>query len=344
MKIKEISDKLTENWPVKAACILLASIFYVFYVLSIQDNRSFTVPLAVEAQNGITVAGSYPRKVKVTLRGKTEDIASIRESDVTAALDLNYLSKAGTYKVPVIINLPKSALLLDTLEVRVSPPAVSLTVEEQISGFTTVKPLISGKPAYGYEIKKITVVPDQIEIRGPKSMVENCTRIQTHPVSVKNASESLSNTVSAENFGSFLKPVYGDKVTVTVEIVPVVKDQTFEKFPVEFINLNPDFNILPQFSTVSLNLQGNLLDLEKYNPDKSTVTVNCFSIREPGIYQLPVEYKFPAGISFSKEPLSVITLEVKRLESPEQINNVLETNSSSLNQQDEDKKESSEHL
>ena len=202
MKIKDFIEKITENWPVKASCVLLAICIYVFYTLSLQDSRSFTVPLKIKNGSGIVPVSPYPANVKIKLKGKTEDIASLQKNNFSAYLDLNYLPKDGVYKLPVLVELPQQALLLDTLEVTVSPQEVNLKVEEKISAFVPVLPLINGSPAHGYEIKNITVKPDTVELTGPRSMVQNCTRLQTKAVSVKNADKSFASPVLPENPGS----------------------------------------------------------------------------------------------------------------------------------------------
>ena len=228
MKIKELYNKTIENWPVKAICILLSIMLYCFYTLSLKDSRAFIVPLKIEASNGIVPAGSYPTNVKVTLKGKTEEISSIRESDVRAYLDLNYLSKDGVYNLPVLISLPKEALLLDTLEVKVSPQNVDLTVEQQISSFVKVNPLIKGEVAPGLEIKNITVTPDFVEISGPRSMVKNRSGIQTRAVSVKNAETSISSLVTLENLKA-------ENIVLKANCINIQEEGTFE-FPIEYKN------------------------------------------------------------------------------------------------------------
>lgn len=305
MKISENFNKLLDNWPVKAVCLLIALFVYIFYNLSIQESRSFTVPLEVRSQNGISPASNHLKKVRITLKGKTEEIASVRENEVTAYLDLNHLAKDGTYKVPVSIDLPKSALMLDTLEVSVAPQNVSLKVEESISGWVKVNPLISGTPAHGYEIKSINVYPDEIEIYGPRSLVENCTRIQTQVVSVKNASTSLEKAVIPENLGAFLKHVSGEKLRVEVEIGPVISEKSFDNIPLIFVNPAQDFEVIPAISSVKITVSGNLLEMEKFTPEKDCAKIDCSSITEEGDFELPVKYSIPDSLSVIDGPATV---------------------------------------
>jgi YbbR domain-containing protein len=314
MKIKDFINKATDNWGVKAACVLLAAFFYIFYTLSMQDSRSFTVPLKIESSGGIAPAGNYPTKVKVTLKGKTEDIATVRESEISAYVDLNYLSKDGTYRLPVLVNLPKSAMLLETLEVKVSPQEISLKVEEQISGFVSISPLVNGKPAHGFEVKSITLKPDTIEITGPRSMVEHCTRVQTKEISVKNAEVSFEKTVDPEIPGAYLKFKNKEKISATVEIVPVGSTKKISNIQVLFTSLAEDFEIYPKNLTVSAELKGNLLELEKYSPLPGAVSVNCSEITSSGEYELPLKVNFPDKFEIAEISAEKVKFEVRKIQ------------------------------
>ncbi|WP_303918398.1 YbbR-like domain-containing protein [Treponema berlinense] len=315
MKIKEFIDRFTENWPIKATCILLAVCIYAFYTLSLQDSRSFTVPLKVKTGSGIVPASPYPSRVKVKLKGKTEEIASIQKDNFSAYLDLNYLPKNGSYKVPVLIELPQEALLLDTLEVTVSPQEVSLKVEEKISAFVSASPLINGSPAHGYEVKSVSVKPDTVEITGPRSMVENCTRLQTKAVSVKNADKSFAVSVMPENPGSYLKFKNPDeKLTVTVEVVPVVSEAAFEIPTVMLKALAEGFDVSPKTFPGELTLSGNLSELEKFTVSENTLWADAAGISEPGVYELDVKAFVPAKFavkSFSPQKIKVSVEKLK---------------------------------
>lgn len=330
MKVKELFDKITDNWPVKGACFLMAVCLYVFYTLSIQDSKSFTVPLTIESENGIAVAGSYPNRVKITLRGKTEDIAAVRENEVSAYLDLNYLSKDGTYKLPVLVNLSKQALLLETLEVHVSPQEVSLKVEEEINGFVPITPLVSGTPAHGYELSEITIEPSEVEITGPRSAVQNCTRIQTQAVSVKGADSTVVRTVNPDNLGRSLKLAGKQTVTVTALVVPTVMIRKFENVNVNFINLPEGFEVFPSKVNASFTLKGRMTELEKYAPSENSVTADFSVVEESDSYEIPVEHNFPSGFELVEFPLKKINVEVRKIqiadEFEQKINDLIDTN------------------
>ena len=76
MKIRQIINNITENWSVKAACFVLAIFIYIFFQLSIQETKTFVVNLDIVSKNGMAVTNNYQKKIKISIRGKKEDIAT----------------------------------------------------------------------------------------------------------------------------------------------------------------------------------------------------------------------------------------------------------------------------
>lgn len=315
MRIKDFINRITENWVVKAACILTAIFVYIFYTLSNQDSRSFTVPLGIDSSGVMTAAGSYPTRVRVTLKGAAEEISSVRESDVSAYIDLGYVAKDGTYSLPVLVRMPEQALLLDTLEVNVSPKEINLRVEEQISKFVAVSPLVNGTPAHGYEIKSMTLKPDTVEITGPRSLVENLERIQTRPLSVKNAEVSFEASVETESPGAYLRLNDSGKISVTVEIAPVVSEKTFQAVNVAYTSLSSGFEVFPGNVSADLVLSGNLVDLEKFTPGYASLYVDCSAVTETGEYELPVHASVSSRFSVKSISMSTVKFEARKIPS-----------------------------
>lgn len=315
MKIKEVFNRITENWPVKASCFLMALCLYVFYTLSLQDSKTFTVPLTVQSKNGIAVAGNYPKRVRVTLKGKTEEIASVRESEVSAYLDLNYLASDGTYKLPVLVDLSQQALLLETLEVHVSPQEVSLKVEEEISAYVPVSALIKGTPSHGYELSETIVEPDEVLIKGPRSQVLNCTRVQTQAVSVKNATADVVKTVRADNLGSTLHLAENKELTVKALIVPSIYSRRFENYAVYYANVPEGFSVYPPNINVTFTLKGRVAELEKYTPTSNSLYIDFTEFKETGSYEAKIITAFPQAYELVEKPLSKATVELRKIDS-----------------------------
>lgn len=299
MKAKQLYEKLIENWKIKAGCFAIALFLYVVYQTQSIDKRVFSVPLTVEAKNGFVAVESQPRTVAVTARGKSEELAQVRDTDLKAYLDLNYVSKDGSYDFPILLTLSDTASILNPLELKVSPESVKLRVEEEITSFADIVPLISGNPGYGCSIKSISVVPDQIAIRGPRSMVENCKSLKTLSVTASGAKRSFSAKTKVEQKGLFIKHA-DTEVNVTVEIEELEGCRQFTKLPVKIENLSPELEISTITDDIMVTLKGSMVLLEAFVPEENFVFADVSSINAAGTFDIPIQYNVPKGFELGE--------------------------------------------
>ncbi|MBR1402815.1 MAG: hypothetical protein IJ558_01400 [Treponema sp.] len=298
MKAKQVFDKLIENWQIKAVCFVIALFLYVVYQTQSVDKKVFSVPLTVESKNGYVSIEPHPRTVAVSARGKAEDLAQVRESDLKAYLDLSYVSSDGSYDFPVLLNLSDSASVLNPLELKVTPEIVRLKVEEEITAFVDIVPLVSGKPADGYLLKAATVKPDQIAITGPRTMIQNCKSLQTLSVSMSNARTAFTSKVKVEKKGMFI--THDDiEVAVTVELEEAQGSKQFTKLPVTIRHLSPELEVRAMTREVTVTLEGSVPALERFTPAATFVTADASAVSAPGTVYLELSYSVPRNLSLA---------------------------------------------
>ncbi|MBQ7159488.1 MAG: hypothetical protein IJS09_08735 [Treponema sp.] len=322
MKAKQLFEKARENWLAKVICFVAALFFYLFFQLSTLDRKSFSVPLRIEAKNGMVAASSYPQNVKVTVRGKLENISTLHESDFSAFIDLDYISREGKALVPVQLTLSKNAMLLDTMELKVSPEHITLEIEEQISAYVPVNPLVSGDPAHGYELKSVEINPPEVRVTGPRSMVNNCRRLQTKMVSIADIQTDKEMPVQLESPGRFLHLSDGEKVTLTAKVTPKLMVKRFDSAIVNLSGLRAEFEPTGSGHTILLSLRGPVLSLENYAPRVSTVLADCKGIDKEGVHEVPLVFNLPAGTVALDETPKRIRISVKRKPTEEDVKEV----------------------
>ena len=311
MNTKRLFEKLTHNWPAKVICFVAALFLYALYQISSLGRETISVPLSVTAEGAMLPAGSYPSRVKVTVRGRSEDIMHLNSSDIKASLDITYYAKEGTYDVPVSLTFSPDIMLTDPLDIRVIPESVPITVENRAYGYVKISPLVDGTPAHGYEQSSIVVSPSSVRISGPRSMVESDPYIQTDQISVDDKTESFTEKVGLLNTNKFITLQDDNNVEVTVKITPIQSSKNFENIPVVFTNVPKSFQIEDTSTVVSLTLSGSLLALENYIPDSTVATVDCSAIKKIGEYELPIVYQVPDALHITKKSAETVTFTVE---------------------------------
>lgn len=312
MKTRQLYEKILHNWPAKIICFIAALFLYAFYQISSLDKKSYTVPLNIIAEGSLVPAGNYPRRVKVTLRGKPEDIVHFDASDIKAALDISYYPKKGTYTVPVTLTLSDALMLADPLEVHVTPDTVSLTVENNYYAYKNLEPVLDGTPLHGYEIGNITVRPPSVKVSGPESMVKNLAPLQTLKISVDGKSSSFSQKTDAVIENKFITMHEATAPEVFVTIEPIFQTMKYKNIPVIPERLAAEFHVQEEPLLGLLTVTGPQLDMEKYTPQAGTVTVDCSSVTEPGIYTLPLLYHIPGTLKLENRETDSIEVSIVR--------------------------------
>lgn len=103
--------------------------------------------------------------------------------------------------------------------IRLVPESVQVysVIEAQRDRFTmNIKPQISGKPADGYVLKKVTVEPAQVSVVGEKTIINKLGSISTQNIDLQGLSESFTTFIDLQVNPSII--AYPSNVKVTVEI------------------------------------------------------------------------------------------------------------------------------
>ena len=295
MKIHEFYKIFRRNWPVKLVCFVLAVFIYFFYRHATIQKETKVVPLNVSSQ-GITLpAQNIPSYVKVSLKGRPEDLARITEKNISAVINLDYHTEEGKFKVPVDIRLAPEIMGIEPLEVTVDKSFLEINIAKKDRKQLPVKVEIQGTPAAGYEITDIAVSPSTIGVSGAKSIIDAMVEVSTDEISVDEKRTSFSQNVGIHHDSQLIS--YDNKtVTVTVTIQPITSSRRFVDQTIYLYGLNPLFEAKADPERITFTLSGTQNQLEAFVPELHTVRMNCSAITKPGTYEVPIEVVLPKGI------------------------------------------------
>jgi len=202
---------ITEKWHVKVLSLAAAIIIAIFYRMSSLEMRFFTVPLVVESNDVLLPANSFPRSVKITMRGEAEGIQPILAEDIEAFIDLEKYSYEGNYRVPIQIRKKGTALGVEPLELSVVPVDIQLTLEEKMTRNISVFPVLRGTVAEGYELTSQSLTPSSITVEGPRSLIEGHIEFDTEAIDLDRRHENFSIMVNIKNDNPLLS-VHGSNI------------------------------------------------------------------------------------------------------------------------------------
>lgn len=312
MKSKEIFDRVVEKWPVKVLSIAAAIVLFMFNRMSTLEERFFSVPLGISLHDSLVPAASYPRMVRVTLRGEANSIFPILEDDIEAYLDLSKYKSEGVYKAPVLVRKKGTAAGIDPLEVHVEPIEVAVAVERKEIKTVPITPSFRGYLESGYELASYSIIPSQVEISGPAGMIARVLDMTTDFIELSGRKESFSASVKLLNREPLISIRGEPEVLFNGTIQQSTMIRTIDRLPIVISGLPTGFIARPQTNFGSVRLQGSQNDLETYSPEASFLSVDCSDITEVGLYILPVVVSAPPNFGVVRFDPIEIAVEIAR--------------------------------
>ena len=197
-------------------------------------------------------------------------------------------------------------------EVEIIPSHVRTEIDVEARGKTvSIVPQVSGAPAPGYVIQQQIAVPSSIIVDGPEDVLSSLLFVNTEPVNIDGATESLSELVALEGLPEgveLIEPEVG-RVEVRVSIgTSGGTANTIPDMPVTVANGNEGLEYSLDPATVNINVSAPSDVLASLTPEDVTVEVDASGLG-PGVYTLQPTIDVPDDVNVIQlEPNRVVML------------------------------------
>jgi YbbR domain-containing protein len=311
MNMRKIFAKAIENWPVKILSIGLAIILFVFHRMSTLEERFFSVPLTVENVGALMPSSSFPRMIRVGLKGEANSIFPILEDDIEVYVDMNNFNNPGNFKVPVQWRKKGTALGVEPLQISVDPVELSLSLDHKISKFVPITASLRGQVEMGHTMTSYSLNPAQVIIDGPAGLMVGISELYTDNVDLDGRKDDFSLTVNILNRDPLIVIRGNGTAEFRGHISQIIPVRNIGNVPIAVTGLMEGFTGELETTTGSIHLEGeNQETVNRFEPPPDFLKVDCSGINEPGIYVLRVISGTAGGISFRTEP-DEVTIEIR---------------------------------
>ena len=312
MTFRAILERSLHNWPVKIISIAAALLLFFFYRVSSLDERFFNIPLTLTFHENYIPAEDVPQTVRIVIRGRNEDIKLVLEDEIEASVDFSKYAQEGRFREPVQIKKKGYAMDISSLEIRVEPRELNLQIESLMVKTLEVVPSVIGFTEKGYELIQNFITPSSVEVYGSRSKIENLKEIYTEEIDISSKIEDFTTRVRLKKTDSSLSFSGGDIVEFSASIKPVTVVRSMLGVDIITIDLDSNLKIAKFQGISSMEIQGKILELEKYLPEDFRFTIDCSTLIKPGQYSLPVIPDVPAGIlvlNYEPKEIKVVIME-----------------------------------
>jgi len=211
-----VRTMLFDNWGIKLVSLLLSLTLWFYVTSKGKTEMTLTVPLELRnIPQGMTVVGDVAGYLDVRVQGQERALRDISiGKKITAVLDLS-LTRPGLNTVslsPDDIRRPSGVAVthLSLSEIRVK-------LEPLLRRTLRLRTLLHGNPAPGFRIIRTVVTPPRVTVEGPESVIAALTNLETMPIDVQGATETVTIEPKIDYQGQPVK-LLDKNITVRITI------------------------------------------------------------------------------------------------------------------------------
>lgn len=211
---------LGKNWSTLILSFLFALVVWGSAVVSANPNQEsdLSIPLEIVDQPAnTTIVNTLPDTVTVTLFAPQSVIEQIEEEgSLVARLVLSGL-EAGTYKVPVSVDIPEELRPVRLMEK--NPRQIQLTLDNLIEKEIPITTEVSGDPAVGYKVGSVEWSAETVIVSGRETQVQKVETVKAE-LDISDTDESIDrqiDLVPLDSEGEEVSEVTLDPESVDVE-------------------------------------------------------------------------------------------------------------------------------
>lgn len=266
----------------------------------------------IPADSNRRVGQLVPSHTEVTVTGAESIVNSIASMVVEIEIGSRTADFTATFPVYAI---DSQGNRIPENQITITPPFVEVTVPIRTSGKeVAVYVPLSGVPADGFEYVDRTISPEIAIIDGPADVLANITYVETEPVDLTGATETISKDVAIVGLPAGVTLVSPEDGTVTViaQIRQRGLQQTVPGITIEVAGLTPGLvaEVNPREAVVVVTAsQDQLAGLVEGGLQ---VVVNVSGLG-PGTYELEPQVSLPPGVEWSSLEPSIVEVTIASL-------------------------------
>ncbi len=186
---------LGKNWTTLILSFLLALVVWGSAVVSANPNQEseLVIPLEVVNQPPNTmIVNAIPDEVTVTIFAPQSVIERIRNEELLECrVDFSGL-EAGTYKVPVSVDIPQDLRPIRLMET--NPEKIQVTLDNMVKRELPITTKVIGDPAVGYKVGSIEWSAKTVIVSGRETQVRKVETVKAD-LDISDANETISRQI-----------------------------------------------------------------------------------------------------------------------------------------------------
>lgn len=266
-----------------------------------------TLRVRLEPENvpaGMVIVNPIPEYAEVRVSGSGLILSSIDAKNLHTSLDLSG-TKPGvlTYSLD-----PKNFELPRKVEVsRVTPSQVTFHLDTVGKRTLPVRLERTGEVKKGLRLRELTLIPEKIEVNGPRSRIDGLQGVLTAPLDLGQLLPGTQQVDLPLVQPGGLVQLKSPEIRVRTVIEPVVVERELRKVEIEVRGGNGRYRVKP--ASVTLVLRGPEVEVAAVELSPGAAYVDAEGLEGEGPHRVKPEAELPAGIELVRTEPAEVTVE-----------------------------------
>jgi hypothetical protein len=295
------------NWQYRIIAVVMALFFW--YLISGQEKVEIWLSVPVEIANMPSdhmIRSGMVGTIRVRCRGTSTILSRLETGRLSYTLDLSGVEE-GTNVVtldPKNLNLPRAVDV-----VHITPSRLELEIDIQETRTVPVRVNWQAYISPDYELKEITVDPENIRISGSARILDRIEEIETRHIEIRDeAPRRIIKKVSLDLFSEIEASVA--EVLVEFSFGPILEEIWVRK-PVDvFADEGVEYVIEPDHIRANLALPRALLRTENWR-DQISYYIWVSQEMEPGEHEVEVMADLPRDAEVREKRPETVSVEIQ---------------------------------
>lgn len=224
-----------KDWLIKLISLFFA--VFLWYFVAGEDRVDMNVKIPVEIVNmprDLIISNQFKNILEVTVSGPRSLIREISRREISRSIDLSD-AKPGNIIIdnkPNSISFPRGITVL-----RIQPSHIILLLDKLIQKNLPIKAVTKGKPPRDYELKRIILTPDHINISGPRNIIDKHQNLPTKPINLNGLEQEITRQIYLNIPPEVVNLIGSPSVTARIIIKEKLVEREINKLTITVIGL-----------------------------------------------------------------------------------------------------------
>lgn len=303
------------NYRSFGASFLLAVLLWFAIATDKEYTYVIEVPLKIEtlAEN-LVLKKLPPKSIKLKIKGNGRSLIGLNFINQIIGVEFPEITKdqvifLDEYKDK--FQFPQD-LGIEVVDV-VSPKRLEIDVDVYAERYFPIKVINTIKTVPGYLLVDFQLETDSVLVKGPKSLLDDISHIETENVKKSDVRFPFAVNVNLENQNRDVLSIVPNSVKVNFNIEPLV-ERTIYNIPIRIINAPANVEAEATPETISLRVKGGESKISALTKDQVDVLFNYKANFVSGTTNYPMQIKTPENITWVEASPQTFSLKLVRKE------------------------------